>query len=127
MKKKDLETLEKRLLEERQKRVAEIKHLDETVLNQNLKDSSGDLSSYSFHMADMGSDATERERAFLTASAEGRALLDVDEALRRLYRDEYGVCESCGEDIALKRLEAVPQAKLCLDCKSREEKAGRRP
>ncbi|MDZ4803346.1 MAG: TraR/DksA C4-type zinc finger protein [Candidatus Eisenbacteria bacterium] len=127
MKKKDLETLEKRLLEERQKRVVEIKHLDETVLNKNPKDASGDLSSYSFHMADMGSDATERERAFLTASAEGRALLDVDEALRRLYRDEYGVCETCGEEIPMKRLEAVPQATLCLSCKAKEEKAGRRP
>ena len=127
MKKKDLDVLEKRLLEERQKLVQEIKHLDETVLNQSLKDSSGDLSSYSFHMADMGSDAIERERAFLTASAEGRSLLEVDEALRRLYRNEYGVCESCGEDIALKRLEAVPQTTLCLDCKAREEKSGRRP
>jgi len=127
LKKKDLETLEKRLLEERQKRVVEIKHLDETVLNKNPKDASGDLSSYSFHMADMGSDATERERAFLTASAEGRALLDVDEALRRLYRDEYGVCETCGEEIPMKRLEAVPQATLCLSCKAKEEKAGRRP
>ena len=52
MKKKDLETLEKRLLEERQKRVTEIKHLDETVLNQSLKDSSGDLKNFSaFHAA----------------------------------------------------------------------------
>ncbi|HEX7877934.1 MAG TPA: TraR/DksA C4-type zinc finger protein [Candidatus Eisenbacteria bacterium] len=126
MKKKDMDNLEKRLLEERQKLLLEIKHLDETVLNQSVKDSSGDLSSYSFHMADMGSDAMERERAFLTASAEGRALLEVDEALRRLYRNEYGVCEACGEDIALKRLEAVPQAKLCLDCKAKEEKSGHR-
>lgn len=127
MKKKELDSLEKRLLEERAKLVAEIKHLDETVLNQSVKDSSGDLSSYSFHMADMGSDAMERERAFLTASAEGRNLLEVDEALRRLYRGEYGVCEACGSDISLKRLEAVPQARLCITCKEKEEKkAGRR-
>ena len=44
-----------------------------------------------------------------------------------MYRNEYGVCESCGEDIAMKRLEAVPQATLCLDCKAKEEKSGRRP
>lgn len=126
MKKKELDSLEKRLLEERAKLVAEIKHLDETVLNQSVKESSGDLSSYSFHMADMGSDAMERERAFLTASAEGRNLLEVDEALRRLYRGEYGVCETCGSDISVKRLEAVPQARLCITCKEKEEKAGRR-
>lgn len=127
MKKKDLETLEKRLLEERKKRLSEIGHLDKTILNQRGKDSGDDISNHSFHMDDMGSDAMERERAFLTASVEGRALLEVDEALRRLYRDEYGVCETCGEDIALKRLEVVPQAKLCLDCKTKEEKLGRRP
>lgn len=126
MKKKELDSLEKRLLEERAKLVAEIKHLDETVLNQSVKESSGDLSSYSFHMADMGSDAMERERAFLTASAEGRNLLEVDDALRRLYRGEYGVCETCGTDISMKRLEAVPQARLCITCKEKEEKAGRR-
>ncbi len=127
MKKKDLESLEKRLLEERKKRLSEIGQLDKTILNQRGKDSGDDMSNHSFHMDDMGSDAMERERAFLTASVEGRALLEVDEALRRLYRDEYGVCETCGDDIAMKRLEAVPQAKLCLDCKTKEEKLGRRP
>jgi len=127
LKKKDLETLEKRLLEERQKRLDEIGHLDKTILSQRGKDSPEEVSNYSFHMDDMGSDAMERERAFLTASVEGRALLEVDDALRRLYRDEYGVCETCGDDIAIKRLEAVPQARLCLDCKAKEEKQGRRP
>lgn len=127
MKKKDLETLEKRLLAERQKRLDEIGHLDKTILSQRGKDSPEEISNLSFHMDDMGSDAMERERAFLTASVEGRALLEVDDALRRLYRDEYGVCETCGEDIAIKRLEAVPQARLCLDCKAKEEKQGRRP
>lgn len=127
MKKKDSELFEKRLLEERAKLVKELQHLDDTVLNKSLKDSSGDLSGYSFHMADMGSDAFERERAFLAASSEGRALLEVDEALRRLYRGEYGTCDACGSDIPARRLEAMPQATLCLACKEKEEKTGRRP
>lgn len=127
MKKKEIELCEKRLLEERSKLVKELQHLDDTVLNRSIKDSSGDLSGYSFHMADMGSDAFERERAFLAASAEGRALLEVDDALRRLYLGEYGVCDDCGSDIPTKRLEAMPQATLCLSCKEKEEKTGRRP
>jgi RNA polymerase-binding protein DksA len=127
LKKKDLDFFEKRLLEERNRLVKELQHLDDTVLNKSLRDSSGDLSAYSFHMADMGTDSMEREKAFLAASAEGRNLLQVDEALRRLYKGEFGTCEVCGEEIARKRLEAVPQATLCLSCKQKEEKSGRRP
>lgn len=126
MKKKDHEYFEKKLLEERGRLVKELQYLDETVLNKSQREMSGDLSAYSFHMADQGSDNMEREIAFLGASTEGRALLNVDEALRRLYRGEYGVCETCGEDISLKRLEAVPYATLCITCKAKEEKAGRR-
>lgn len=126
MKKKDHEYFEKKLLEERQRLVKELQYLDETVLNKSQRDMSGDLSAYSFHMADQGSDNMEREIAFLGASSEGRALLHVDEALRKLYRGEYGVCETCGEEISRKRLEAVPHATLCITCKEKEEKAGRR-
>ncbi len=126
MKKKDHEYFEKKLQEERARLVKELQHLDETVLNKSQRDSSGDLSAYSFHMADQGTDNMEREIAFLGASAEGRALLHVDEALRKLYRGDYGVCEQCGEEISRKRLEAVPHATLCITCKEKEEKAGRR-
>ena len=126
MKKKDADHFEKRLLDERGKLVKELRHLDETVLNQSLRDATGDLSAYSFHMADMGTDSMEREKAFLAASAEGRNLLDVDEALRRLYRGEYGNCQVCDAEIPRKRLDAVPHATLCLPCKEKEEKAGRR-
>ena len=93
---KDLKEFEHRLLEERQKILKEMGHLENTVLKVNQRDSAGDLSGYSFHMADVGTDAMEREKAFLFASAEGRTLLEINEALRRLYRGEYGICESCG-------------------------------
>ena len=65
-------------------------------------------------MADVGTDAMEREKAFLFASAEGRMLLEINEALRRLYRGEYGICEICGKPIARARLEAMPHARLCV-------------
>ena len=126
MKKKDNDHFEKRLLEERAKLVKELQHLDDTVLNKSQRDSSGDLSAYSFHMADMGTDSMDREKAFLAASSEGRNLIEVDEALRRLYRGEYGLCQTCGTEIAMKRLEAVPYTTLCLSCKEKEEKASRR-
>ena len=101
-------------------------HLENTVLKVNQRDSAGDLSGYSFHMADAGTDAMEREKAFLFASAEGRLLLEIDEALRRLYRGEYGICEICGKPIARARLEAMPYARLCVSCKEKEERAAAR-
>ena len=124
--KKDHKHFEERLLEERARLLKELGYLEANVLKQNQRDSSGDLSGYSFHMADLGTDAMEREKAFLFASAEGRAMYDVDEALRRLYGGTYGTCESCGQPIARERLEVVPHARLCIRCKEREEKAGRR-
>jgi len=124
--KEDLKFLEKRLLEERGRLLKELGYLEANVLKQNQRDSSGDLSGYSFHMADLGTDAMEREKAFLFASAEGRALYDVDEALRRIYTGNYGLCETCQQPIAKERLEVVPGARLCIRCKELEEKAGRR-
>jgi len=124
--KKDHKHFEDRLLEERARLLKELGYLEANVLKQNQRDSAGDLSGYSFHMADLGTDAMEREKAFLFASAEGRAIYDVDGALRRLYNGEYGTCESCGQPIARERLEVVPHARLCIRCKEREEKAGRR-
>jgi len=120
--KKDLKHFEERLLEERKKLLSQLGYL-EKAMGQTQRDSSGDLSAYSFHMADMGTDAMEREKAFLFASAEGRQLMSVDEALRRLYRSEYGVCETCGKEIGKQRLDALPQANLCVNCQEKQEKA----
>jgi DnaK suppressor protein len=122
---KDMKFFEERLLAERQKILKDIGHLETTVLKVNQRDSSGDLSGYSFHMADAGTDAMEREKAFMFASAEGRILMEIDDALRRLYKGEYGMCEICGNPIARARLEAMPYARLCVSCKEKEERASR--
>lgn len=106
-------------------RFTEIKNLETTVLKVNQRESAGDLSRYSFHMADAGTDAMEREKAFLLASAEGRILMEINEALRRLYRGEFGSCEICGLPIGRARLEAMLHTRLCLSCKEKEERASR--
>jgi DnaK suppressor protein len=87
--------------------------------------SDGDLSAYSFHMADQGTDAMEREKAFLFASKEGRFLWHIDQALRRLYKspETFGKCHQCGDEIAFERLDALPHARYCIKCKQREEDA----
>lgn len=124
MTKKNLAYFEKRLLEERRRVLKELGHHDETFgTTQQAAD--GDLSSYSFHMADQGTDAMEREKAFLFASQEGRFLWHIDQALRRLYKspETFGKCHNCGEDIPFERLDALPHARFCIACKQKEENA----
>ena len=126
MNKKQLTHLEKRLLEERGRVMKELGNYDEQF-SGTLQASDGDLSSYSFHMADQGTDAMEREKQFLFASKEGRYLWHVNEALRRLYftPEKFGVCHECGEAVGFERLDALPHARLCIKCKAKEEDAKR--
>ena len=126
MSKKMLDHFEKRLLEERRRALKEIGHHGETF-GTTLQGAAGELTAYHFHMADQGTDAMEREKAFLFASQEGRFLWHLDEALRRLYRspESFGKCHNCGADIAHERLDALPHARFCIDCKQREEDAKR--
>ncbi|MCA0375930.1 MAG: TraR/DksA C4-type zinc finger protein [Gemmatimonadetes bacterium] len=122
MPKKQLQYFEKRLLEERKRVLKELGHHGDTF-GPNGEAADGDTSAYSFHMADQGTDAMEREKAFLFASKEGRFLWHIDQALRRLYKapETFGKCHQCGEDIAFERLDALPNARYCIACKQREE------
>jgi DnaK suppressor protein len=117
-----LEHIEKRLLRERDRAMKSLGRFQE---NSKLSRDSSDaeLSSYSFHMADQGTDAMEREKSFLFASKEGRYLYRVEDALRRLYSDpeSFGICHSCQKEIPFERLDALPHARYCLECKRREE------
>ena len=70
MTKTQLKHLEGRLLEERARVMKELGYYDEQF-SATLQSSDGDLSSYSLHMADQGTDAMEREKQFLMASKEG--------------------------------------------------------
>ena len=48
-------------------------------------------------------------------------LLDIDESLRKIQEGTYGLCEECGEEISEKRLNVIPTATLCIDCKTLDE------
>lgn len=122
MTRKQLDEIERLLLRERDKILRSLgRFQQQSKLSRDSADA--DLSSYSFHMADQGTDAMEREKSFLFASKEGRYLYRIEEALRRLYADPkaFGVCHGCKNEIPFARLEALPHARYCLDCKRREE------
>lgn len=126
MKKTELKKFEKLLLEKRAQLIEELGLLKKDAMDTTLKETTGDLSSYSYHMADQGTDAMEREKTFLFASKSGRLLYHIDEALRRIRNNTYGICVECAKPIDMTRLEAVPHARLCIDCKEAEEQRKQR-
>jgi DnaK suppressor protein len=72
-------------------------------------------------IADQASSAYTKEFLLSIGDAERRMLRQVDEALDKIRQDTYGLCESCGERINERRLEALPFAKLCIKCQEKEE------
>jgi DnaK suppressor protein len=68
------------------------------------------------------------------AESEGLQLARIERALERLREGHYGVCERCGHDIPLARLQALPDATLCIRCqelyeegRASEQEVGSRP
>jgi DnaK suppressor protein len=120
--KKQIEHLQQRLLRERERALRSLGQFDE-MAKHTADSQDSDMYSYSDHMADLGTDAMEREKMLLFASKEGRYLYRVEEALRRLYKepDKFGFCHSCGNPIDFERLDALPHARYCIACKLKEE------
>ncbi len=120
LKKKELEYFDKLVKEKRKKIKDSLDYYRSTVVDADTKEASGDASAYSFHMADQGTDAMEREKSFMFASRDEKYLKQLDDALFRISNDTYGICRSCGELIGKERLEAVPTTTICYDCKVNE-------
>jgi DnaK suppressor protein len=89
-----------------------------------LKDETGELVSGSAdqHMADTGTETVDREIDYTLEETDGRLLTAIDAALARIDAGTYGICVNCGAQIAPERLEAMPWATLCIDCKRKEER-----
>lgn len=124
LKKSELNEYRRLLLARRKELADEMIGLMKEQVSSTPKDTSGDLSSHAYHMADQGTDAMEREMAFMFASKSGRLVYHIDEALRRIENGSFGMCQQCHKPISTSRLKAVPHARLCIKCKESEE--GRR-
>ncbi|MEZ4415222.1 MAG: TraR/DksA family transcriptional regulator [Gemmatimonadota bacterium] len=124
MNKKQLAHIEKRLLEERARALRSLGLFDQ-MAKADREGGDSDLAAYTDHMADQGTEAMEREKAALFATKEGRYLYRLEEALRRLYNDpdNFGKCHTCGAEVGFERLDALPHARYCIDCKRKEEGA----
>lgn len=109
------------LLKEREKVGGSLNYITETTLKKSARDASGDLSGYSYHMADMASDDYERDFSLGRATDEQRILFAIDEALKRVEEGTYGNCPQCGKSIPKKRLQAIPYTEMCVVCQKANE------
>lgn len=125
--KKELEIYKKLLTEMRKKIVGDIQQLEGGALNTSQRDASGDLSGYSFHMADMATDNFDRELNIGLATSEQQILNDIDIALKKIQDGAFGVCEKYGTTIPKKRLMAMPYTRLSKKAQEEEEKDKRHP
>ena len=117
-----LETLKSALREERQRVAHAIEYLHEE--NQgSLEDETGDIApGVDNHPADAATETFDRELDYtLEENAEG-VLAAIDAALQRMEDGTYGKCQNCDKDISAERLEAIPWATRCIDCKRKEER-----
>ena len=123
--KKDLKYFEKLLIDRKLSLIGDIKSISSNNLNTSRKDASGDLSSYSLHMADAATDNYDREFYLGLADEERELLRKIDEALMRIKNKTYGYCLESGAPINRKRLEVVPWAEYCIEIQTEHEKKER--
>lgn len=111
----ELEYFKQIIIKKRDEAEKELNAL-QTSLRESMENSS-DESAYSFHMADAGTDAQEREKTYMLFNRTKKFIRYLDDALVRIKNKTYGVCKVTGKKIAKGRLEAVPHTQLSIDAK----------
>lgn len=117
----DLQHFKQIIIDKKKEILEELETLRDSMMDAATGEYASENSTYSTHM-EQGTDAMEREKTFLFASREGKFLNHLEDALSRIEKGEYGRCTICGKLIEKERLEAVPHAQQCLQCKLRSGK-----
>lgn len=120
--KKELADFKKLILKRKEEILDEIKHISEDTLKKSQKDASGDISGYTYHMADVATDTYDREFSLGLASNERDLLYELDDAFKKIDEGAFGICEECKSLISKTRLKAVPHARLCIECQEKKDK-----
>lgn len=93
-------------------------------MNGLAKESAEEIAGYSLHMADSGTDNFDRDFALSLLSSDQDAVYEIEEALKRIERKTYGVCELTGKAIPKARLEAIPWARFTVQAQAQLEREG---
>jgi RNA polymerase-binding transcription factor DksA len=88
------------------------------------KESAQEMSGYSLHMADSGTDNFDRDFALSLLSSDQDAVYEIEEALKRIEKNTYGICEVTGKPIPQKRLEAIPWTRFTVEAQAQLERDG---
>jgi DnaK suppressor protein len=88
------------------------------------QESAQELAGYSLHMADSGTDNFDRDFALSLLSSDQDAIYEIEEALKRIEKKTYGVCELTGKIIPKARLEAIPWTRFTVEAQAQLEKEG---
>ena len=122
MDKQELQKFKKMLLKKKEDMLKEIQHVEKDSLSKSQRESSGDLSAYTFHMADVAQDSYDREFSLgIATNVQQKMLYAIEEALKHIEDKTYGICVKCEKPIAKNRLMAIPYANLCVKCQSKED------
>jgi len=111
----ELEYFKEIILKKRDEAEQELNTL-QNLLRESMENAS-DESAYSFHMADAGTDAQEREKTYMLFNRTKKFVRYLEDALIRIENKTYGVCKVTGKKIAKGRLEAVPHTQLSIEAK----------
>src|SRR5207244_1975119 len=112
----DLEGFRQQLLALRERLGGDVTHLADEAL-RSPDQAGGNLSHVPLHMADLGTDNYEQENTLNLLERERRLLEEIDAALERIDRGDFGRCEECQEPIKPKdRLKELPYTRYCVEC-----------
>jgi RNA polymerase-binding transcription factor DksA len=117
----------KKIKAEWQKYYNHLLELREQLLHQMnglAKESAQEMPGYSLHMADSGTDNFDRDFALSLLSADQDAIYEIEEAIKRIEKRTYGVCELTGKPIPRARLEAIPWTRFTVAAQAQLEKDG---
>lgn len=117
----DTDRFRERLLQERKRVEAAIQYLREEhpgSLEEELEESIGSDN----HLADTATATLDREIDYTLGENSEQVLAEIDDALQRIENGTFGTCRTCGQPIAPERLEAMPWATQCIDCKRKDER-----
>jgi RNA polymerase-binding transcription factor DksA len=88
------------------------------------KESAQEMPGYSLHMADSGTDNFDRDFALSLLSSDQDAVYEIEEALKRIEKNTYGICELTGKPIPRSRLEAIPWTRFTVQAQAQLEREG---
>jgi RNA polymerase-binding protein DksA len=90
--------------------------LEKKVLEELSADATGEVVKIHTHAADLATDTQEIEILESLSEKNLKCLQEINKALSRIEDGSYGLCQSCGDEIAVQRLEILPEARLCIEC-----------